>query len=151
MFVRRGVLYVSGQIYMSFTLAPQLEKDCYRMGRHGEIHILLNRNALFPWFVLVPECDEIEFFRLNTRQQSELVDLINIMSRFIEAHFVVDKLNVATIGNVVSQMHIHVIGRSRQDPCWPGVVWGTVHFSAYTAADVEKIRTNLITENISNL
>ena len=136
---------------MNFTLAPQLAKDCHIMGKSGDIHILLNRNALFPWFILVPECNVTEFYLLSTNQQSELISLINSLSVFINSHFTVDKLNIATIGNVVSQMHVHVVGRTHTDPCWPGVVWGTTHFAPYRNEDVDRIRQELIDQHICSL
>lgn len=125
---------------MSFQLHEQLAADCHTLGRNGSTLLLLNRNALYPWFILVPECKETEFYRLAPEQQSELLALINQLSGFIEQHFAIDKLNIAAIGNVVSQLHIHVIGRYRTDPCWPGVVWGTAQFEEYDPQRVTQIK-----------
>ena len=133
---------------MAFELNHKLAADCHLLGRTGTILLLLNRNALFPWFILVPETDEIEFYKLSQPQQTELLALINHLSRFIENHFDVDKLNIATIGNVVSQLHIHVIGRHHHDPCWPGVVWGTDKFEEYSLQAVADIKAKLYGENL---
>ena len=133
---------------MTFQLHKQLAADCHTLGRNGSTLLLLNRNALYPWFILVPECNETEFYRLDPNQQSELLALINQFSGFIEHHFAVDKLNIAAIGNVVSQLHIHVIGRNRTDPTWPGVVWGTKQFEEYEPQRVTEIMALLIKEQL---
>jgi len=133
---------------MSFTLAAQLKRDCYHLGTRGTVHVLLNRNALFPWFILVPECHVTEFYQLDGLQQSELIKQVNDLSAFVTTSFRIDKLNIATIGNVVSQMHIHIVGRTRTDPCWPGVVWGTSNFAPYKEEDVDKIRAQLVAAHL---
>ena len=81
-------------------------------------------------------------------QQGELLELINALSLFVKNHFRVDKLNIASIGNVVSQLHVHVIGRHHADPCWPNVVWGTDRFAEYESAVVTEITANLYKERL---
>ena len=66
------------------------------------------------------------------------------MSRFVEKNFSTDKLNIACIGNVVSQLHIHIVGRRKNDICWPGVVWGLKESKEYSAEEVNRIRGKLI-------
>lgn len=63
----------------------------------------------------------------------------NILALFIESVFEVEKMNIASIGNVVSQLHIHVVGRHHNDPCWPNVVWGCSKFETYTADRLSSI------------
>lgn len=126
------------------TLDPRLVNDSYLMGTWGKSQLLLIRNALYPWFVIVPETKETEFYLIESSQQLELLEQINILSGFIKSHFNSEKLNVATIGNVVSQMHIHVVGRRSDDSGWPGVVWGRPEFLGYEADEVESIRQALI-------
>jgi len=136
-------------------LDSRLQKDCYFLGtfnRSGNnTELLLSRNAHFPWFILVPDTKETEFYKLNKDQQLLLLELINQLSIFVETHFSVFKMNIATIGNVVSQMHIHVVGRRKDDPCWPGVVWGCDHFKDYAEGVVEEIRALLGKDGASNL
>ena len=131
---------------MDFQLNEQLARDCYVLGRNGSCQLLLHRNALYPWFILVPECVESEFYRLDTALQNKVMALINLVSRFIENHFTIDKLNIAAIGNIVAQLHIHVIGRRRDDPAWPGVVWGTTQSAAYTPERIAEIKSWLDAE-----
>lgn len=127
----------------SFNLHPQLEKDCHILGKLDLCHILLLNNALVPWFVLVPETSITEFHHLEQQQQLLLLTEINHISGFIENNFEITKLNTATIGNIVQQMHIHIIGRHEKDYCWPGVVWGRPEKEAYESAQVDKIKNAL--------
>ncbi len=124
-------------------LDEKLKQDTYLMGMLNESYLLLNKNALYPWFILVPDTDEIEFYKLTKSLQIQLLEQINKMSNFIEIYFNSNKLNVATIGNVVSQLHIHIIGRHPEDACWPAVVWGNEQFSPYDDAKVSEVRQNL--------
>jgi diadenosine tetraphosphate (Ap4A) HIT family hydrolase len=128
---------------MNITLDARLKADTYPLGEFDGSLLLLSKNALFPWFVLVPETQEIEFHKLSTAQQSRTQQQINAVAQFIETRFSPDKINIATIGNIVSQLHIHIIGRNKNDVCWPGVVWGTPHFKDYEAQEVGLIKNQL--------
>lgn len=128
---------------MNMTLDTRLKADTYQLGEFDGSLLLLSKNALFPWFILVPETREIEFHKLSAAQQSRTQQQINAVARFIEDHFSADKINIATIGNIVSQLHIHIIGRNKNDACWPGVVWGTSHFEDYEAHTIATLKTQL--------
>ena len=136
----------SGRQTPNTRLDIKLQQDCYYLGEMDGVCLLLSRNAHFPWFILVPETDQTEFYKLEQGMQLQLLEMINRLSRFIKKMYKVDKLNIATIGNVVSQMHIHVVGRSNTDPCWPGVVWGCNQFIDYSGAEVDALRKNLALE-----
>jgi diadenosine tetraphosphate (Ap4A) HIT family hydrolase len=123
-----------------FQLDTQLEEDCFIMGCLGNSMLLLLNNAQVPWFILVPKTDIQEIYELGESTQADLFAAINQLSQFIKAEFTVDKLNIAAIGNVVSQLHIHAVGRNKNDYCWPGVVWGADGSVPYKADEVEKIR-----------
>ncbi len=128
-----------------FSLHPRLVKDTHLMGvMDGCSTLLLSKNALFPGFILVPHTREIEFYLLEQTLQQQVVAQINGLSRFLAEKFSPDKINVATIGNVVSQMHLHIVSRRRDDPCWPGVVWGCNAYERYTDEAVESIRQGLL-------
>ncbi|WP_116963867.1 HIT family protein [Fastidiosibacter lacustris] len=100
----------------------------------GDIELRLSNNALLPWLLLIPKVNVIEWYELDENMQRRLNQLINVLSKFLKEVLNVDKVNVAIIGNVVSQMHVHVIGRNKDDFCWPNVVWGKSEFKAYTEA-----------------
>lgn len=127
-------------------LDPRLEEDSYLMGSFGSTSVLLLRNAHYPWLILVPDTDETEFHRLSPAQQAELMAQASRLAVFIEGWRPVDKINIATIGNVVSQMHLHVVGRRGDDPSWPGVVWGAKAFKAYEPPESQRLFKRLKAE-----
>lgn len=124
-----------------FVLDTRLAADCYPLGSLGNAELLLMDNACFPWLILVPHSKHTEFFELSDGEQRGLLHSINTLSAFIKQHFASEKLNIATLGNIVSQLHIHIIGRHSQDACWPGVAWGTPHRKAYLSTEVAQIRS----------
>ncbi|MGB5397419.1 MAG: HIT family protein [Gammaproteobacteria bacterium] len=127
----------------NFTLDYRLAADCHQLGVLDGAELLLMNNANFPWFLLVPHTDHTEFFELGRAEQQTLLASINALSVFLKHEFSSDKLNIATIGNIVKQLHIHIVGRNRDDVCWPGVVWGTKQRVDYTMPEVERIRVLL--------
>jgi diadenosine tetraphosphate (Ap4A) HIT family hydrolase len=111
-----------------FSIHPRLLEDCHNVGRFALSHVLLHRNAGLPWFILVPEvaADVIELHELDPPRRRMLGDEIDALARFVKREFEARKLNIASIGNLVPQFHVHVIGRHAGDPCWPGVAWGNL-------------------------
>jgi len=126
-----------------FKINEQLMQDCHKLGTLKSNHILLMNNSLVPWIIIVPEVNVIEFFDIEETQQQTILQQINQLSKFIKSEYKVDKINVATIGNVVKQMHIHVVGRFENDYCWPGVVWGESGKEFYADSEVLKIKQNI--------
>ena len=128
---------------MSFALHPQLLTDCHLLGRYQHCHLLLQRNATVPWFIIVPETEETEFLCLNSTLQMEMLHLAGQLQVFMSKQLGVDKVNMATIGNLVPQQHMHVIGRSKGDACWPLPVWGHLAVEALyndeTVAEVTQV------------
>ncbi|RQW88434.1 MAG: HIT family protein [Geobacter sp.] len=129
----------------SFTLDSRLANDCIVLGEMRLSLLLLLNNALVPWFILVPRRDQTEIFELNREDQEALLEEINLLSGFVKGLSGVEKLNVAAIGNVVKQLHVHVIGRSSQDFCWPNVVWGRSEKTPYLAEEIRSIQESLRT------
>lgn len=127
----------------NFKLDQKLDSDCFTLGYLKTSRLLLLNNALVPWFILVPDTAAIEIYELPPKQQFELLEEINIISNHLKQNFTVDKLNIAAIGNVVSQMHIHIVGRHIDDFCWPGVVWGAEGKQIYKNDEVETIKAQL--------
>jgi diadenosine tetraphosphate (Ap4A) HIT family hydrolase len=111
-----------------FSVHPRLLEDCHALGRFALSRVLLHRNASLPWFILVPEIEAevIELHELDPARRRMLDDETDTLARFVKAEFDVRKLNIASIGNVVPQLHVHIIGRHPEDPCWPGVAWGNL-------------------------
>jgi diadenosine tetraphosphate (Ap4A) HIT family hydrolase len=126
---------------MAFQLHPRLAAGGSEIGRIGGCILLLKNNAIFPWFLLVPEVDGIEdLHQLPPGRYEEVLAAVRRVSEFVVNYFQPEKLNVASIGNQVRQMHIHIVGRSPEDPAWPGTVWAFDGRRAYTDEENEKIR-----------
>lgn len=110
---------------MPFELHPRLSGSSFDFGNLGICRVLLKDNALFPWFILVPEVDPniAELHQMEATDYATACFNVRQMSDFVETHFKPDKINIATIGNIVPQLHIHIIARYQTDPAWPGTVW----------------------------
>ena len=115
-------------------LHPQLAADCHVLGTLEGNALLLQRNASLPWFVLVPPAVPIDtpldLHELPPPLRARLDAAADRLARFVKRHLDSHKINVAALGNVVPQLHLHVIGRRRDDPCWPRPVWGNLPAAA---------------------
>ena len=129
-----------------FQLDSRLDNDCFTLGQLKTSQLLLLDNSLVPWFILVPKTNVTEIYELPQNQQLELLEEINIISNHLKKNFRVDKLNIAAIGNIVNQMHIHIVGRNIDDFCWPGVVWGAKGGQTYDIKEVETIKSQLLNQ-----
>ena len=129
---------------MTFELAEQLRNDCIVLGRMELCHLLLMNNASVPWFILVPETAETEVFDLTSTERAMLWDEVDRLAEYLRSEYPVDKLNVAAIGNVVSQLHVHVVGRRKDDYCWPDVVWGQPAEEQYSDEAIAKITRSVV-------
>ncbi len=134
-------------------LNPQLAQDCLVLGRFPLCHLLLMRDANYPWFILVPDRDDIhEIHHLSEQDQFQLWHESMILSRAMEQAFNPDKLNIAALGNVVPQLHVHHIVRYRNDPAWPAPVWGRLPAVTYENHQLTEVIEKLklvLTDEIS--
>lgn len=105
---------------------PQLLADCHLLGSLPATEVLLNRNASLPWFILVPDTRLSDVLDLPEEHLQAVMADCTAVSAFIKQVMGFDKVNFAGLGNVVPQMHLHIIGRSDLDPCWPQPVWGNL-------------------------
>lgn len=109
----------------AFSLDSRLEADTIPVGDLALSSVLLLNDARFPWFVLVPRLPGAsELTDLDAAQAAQLMDEMRIAVRVMTALAKPDKVNVGALGNIVTQLHVHVVGRFRSDPAWPGPVWG---------------------------
>ena len=118
---------------------PQLLQDCHYLGRMPATEVLLHRNASLPWFILVPDTALTDFLDLpREHREAVLADCAHV-SRFLKQVLGLPKVNFAGLGNVVPQLHLHIIGRAPVDACWPQPVWGNLEDSEdYTEAQVRE-------------
>lgn len=109
---------------MAFLLHPQLAKDCAIIGDLPLCRVLLMNNRHFPWLILVPRRNELqELFDLSHEDYHTLMDEIRTASQRLHAITGAHKMNVATLGNQVPQLHVHIIARFKDDKAWPEPVW----------------------------
>jgi len=114
-------------------LHPQLQKDCVVLGRFKLSQLLLMRDANYPWFILVPDRQEIsEIYQLSAEDQSQLLLESSFLAEFLMKTFNGDKMNIAALGNIVPQCHLHHVVRYYSDPAWPAPVWGKLPAKDYT-------------------
>ena len=125
-----------------YELHPQLAADTHPLAAFELCELRLMDDANYPWLVLVPRvAGARELLELDAGQRHRLTDEIDRAARALRDVFRPFKLNVAALGNLVPQLHVHVIARFEDDPAWPAPVWGRVAARPYTPdALVERIR-----------
>jgi len=128
-----------------FEIHKQLLADCHQLGQLGRCHLLLHRNAAISWFILVPETDVADLLDLPEAERTHVMDRAVAVSRFVKENLDYPKVNFASIGNVVPQMHLHIVGRRPGDACWPAPVWGNLdNGENYTPEQLANLREQLI-------
>ena len=127
-----------------FTLDARLQQDTLPVGDFPLCRLLLMNDAHYPWFILVPRREAVsELFQLDAEEQQALWRETTWLAEKLKDTFAADKMNVATLGNVVSQLHMHVIVRRRDDAAWPAPVWGKQVAQPYSAQQIAEIREKL--------
>jgi len=108
-----------------FILHPQLAADTILVGEFPLCQVLLAKDGNFPWLILVPKINEIsEFHELTSEQQIQFLSESNAVSKLLKDGLSADKINIAALGNMVPQLHIHHVARFKEDACWPKPIWG---------------------------
>lgn len=121
-------------------LHTRLARDTRVLGHFDDTRVLLHRNAAVPWFILVPATDATEFLALPEALRNRVLGEAARTGAFVQQYFGSPKINFAAIGNLVPQLHLHVVGRDPADCCWPDPVWGHLHEHAeYTPAEFAAI------------
>ena len=127
-----------------FRIHDRLAADCHRLGRLPTCHLLLHRNAVLPWYILVPETTGTDLLDLPPELRDKVLSEAAEVSGFVKKILGWPKINFAAIGNLVPQLHVHVIGRRPGDDCWPAPVWGHLESSAeYSQEDLAAIGRGL--------
>jgi len=119
----------------SFELDSRLAGDSVGVADLGLCHVRLMNDATYPWLLLIPRrAGLVEVIDLSRDERTALMDEIALASAALRGMTGCDKLNVAALGNMVPQLHVHIIARFRGDPAWPGPVWGKVPARPYGEA-----------------
>ena len=124
---------------MNFQLHPRLEQDCIEIGRFKLSRLLLMNDSQYPWCILVPEREDIsEIYQLQEQDRQLLQQESCLLSEKMAEIYNADKMNIAAIGNMVPQLHIHHIVRYRVDNAWPAPVWGKFDAVPYSKRQIEE-------------
>lgn len=127
-----------------FQLHERLAADTHHLGYSRLCEILLMNDSTWPWIILVPAVPDIrEIYQLDHKQQVRLLEESSTLSQGMMELFSGDKMNVAALGNMVPQLHLHHIVRFEGDPAWPGPVWGKQPPVSYTDDELAEIRGKL--------
>ena len=131
-----------------FALDPRLANDTRRVASLALCDVLLMNDTRFPWLVLVPRQNGlVEICDLPPEAQATLWHEVNLATQALRALAPFDKLNLGALGNIVRQLHVHVVGRREGDAAWPGPVWGSGRAEPYgedgLVSATEKLRAAL--------
>ena len=122
----------------SWSLHEQLQQDTIDIGDLPLSRVLVVKDAHYPWLMLVPRrADTTEIIDLDEVAQGQLMTEINRVGRALKEITKCDKLNVAALGNLVPQLHVHIIARRTTDAAWPRPVWGVMPPLAHDAEEVQ--------------
>ena len=125
---------------MTFQLHPRLKQDCLEIGRFQLCHLLLMNDNQYPWFILVPAIPNLsEIHHLAKTDRVQLIEESSYLAKNLADLCKADKMNIATLGNMVPQLHIHHIVRYKNDPTWPAPVWGKLDAIPYTQEEIKSI------------
>jgi diadenosine tetraphosphate (Ap4A) HIT family hydrolase len=121
----------------AWSLHSRLKEDTIDIGDLPLCKVLVIKDANYPWLLLVPRREAVEIIDLDDVEQAQLMTEVSRVARALKETTQCDKLNIAALGNVVPQLHVHVIARRTSDPAWPRPVWGVMPPLAHDAAEVQ--------------
>ena len=122
----------------AWSLHPQLKQDTIDIGDLPLCKVLVIKDANYPWLMLVPRrAEKVEIIDLDEVEQAQLMAEVSRAARALKDITKCDKLNIAALGNMVPQLHVHVIARRTNDAAWPRPIWGVVPPLAHDAAEVQ--------------
>lgn len=125
-------------------LHKQLEKDCIVLGQLDLCAVLLMPDANYPWLILVPQRENIsEIYQLSDTDQQQLMRESSQVSYLLAELFEADKINVAALGNMVPQLHVHHVVRYKIDAAWPAPVWGALPAKKYSDVALQDVQKRL--------
>lgn len=128
-----------------FKLHAQLAKDCFELADFPLCKLLLCNDCSYPWFILVPKVADIsDIYQLDWSQQQQLLNESSLLSELLMQVFKGDKMNVAALGNVVNQLHLHHVVRYKTDSTWPKPIWGQQPLVPYPDDVLAKLKETLL-------
>jgi diadenosine tetraphosphate (Ap4A) HIT family hydrolase len=128
----------------TFVLDPKIAADSLPIAPLGLSNLRLMNDSRFPWLLLVPRVEATEIIDLAPAERTRLLDEITEVSAALRKATRCDKLNIAALGNLVRQLHVHVIARFTSDAAWPKPVWGIGEAVAYKPADRDRLVSEIL-------
>jgi len=128
-----------------FSLHSQLVHDCFELAEFPLCKLLLCNDRAYPWFILVPQVNDItDIYQLDWQQQQQLLNESSMLSELLMQVFSGDKMNVAALGNVVEQLHVHHVVRYKTDVSWPKPIWGQQPLTPYSDDELVNLKEKLL-------
>lgn len=125
---------------MIFELHTQLQQDCFDLGSFPLCRLLLMNDSRYPWLILVPQSADVEeIYQLSDHDRAQLCKESNYLAARMAEFFKADKINIAALGNIVPQLHVHHVARRHKDAAWPAPIWGLGEAIPYQAKELERI------------
>jgi diadenosine tetraphosphate (Ap4A) HIT family hydrolase len=132
-------------LVMAFALDPRLEADTINVASLAMCELLIMNDARYPWAILAPRIEGArELHDLSATDGAAVWAEVMAVAKAIGAWLGVEKVNVGALGNIVSQLHVHVIGRNAGDPAWPSPVWGHSARVPYDGGGEEALARHLL-------
>ena len=138
---------VNRELNMSntFQLHELLQRDAIELLELPLSTLLLMNDSNYPWFVLVPRVENIQdLYQLDWEQQQQFLNESSLLSEVLMQLFNGTKMNVAALGNICSQLHVHHIVRFSDDIAWPKPVWGEVPMKPYSLEELESLKVKVL-------
>lgn len=128
-----------------FDIDDRIRSTSFILGEWPLSTVLLKNEQAYPWLILVPRHESVqEIYQLSKQDRALLMEEINQLSLLVQEYFKPEKLNIGALGNIVAQLHVHVIGRNKQDSLWPQGVWQSSHHpNSYTEEQLKKLLPDL--------
>ncbi len=133
---------------MTFRLDSRLAEDTLWVATRGFCEWRLMNQAAVPWLVLVPHTTVTEWHHLPPEKASILWQETLLAARLLERLFTPAKMNLGALGNIVNQLHVHIVARDHQDPAWPGPVWGQLPAAPYSP-HLQQVRLEAIRQALA--
>lgn len=132
------VLTSEFNVMTHFQLNTRLQQDCFVVGRFALSQLLMMNDQQYPWFILVPQRDDItEIYQMEESDRQLLMAESCLLAEKIVEIYQPDKLNIAAIGNLVPQLHLHHVARYKTDKAWPAPIWGKFDACPYAEQDAQ--------------
>ncbi|TKB47420.1 HIT domain-containing protein [Thalassotalea mangrovi] len=127
-----------------FTLHSDLQRDCVLVASLPLCELLLCNDSQYRWFIMVPRRNDVsDLHQLDWQDLQQFINESSMVSELLMQEFQGDKMNVAALGNVTPQLHIHHIVRFKDDPVWPKPIWGQLPLKPYPQGEIDRIQTSL--------